>query len=59
MRMTTGHLAITGLAAGLAASVLLAAPANAQQFTLKLSQPTINDVTHEYFKRMKAGIEQR
>ena len=21
--------------------------------------PTINDVTHEYFKRMKAGIEQR
>jgi C4-dicarboxylate-binding protein DctP len=47
------------LAAGLAASVLLAAPATAQQFTLKLSQPTINDVTHEYFKRMKAGIEQR
>ena len=26
---------------------------------MKLSQPTINDVTYEYFKRMKAGIEQR
>jgi len=55
MRMTTGPLAI----AGLAASVLWAAPATAQQFTMKLSQPTINDVTHEYFKKMKAGIEQR
>jgi TRAP-type C4-dicarboxylate transport system substrate-binding protein len=55
MRMITGPLAI----AGLAASALVAAPATAQQFTMKLSQPTINDVTHEYFKRMKAGIEQR
>src|SRR5262245_59731729 len=55
MRMTTGPLAI----AGLAASVLVASPATAQQFTMKLSQPTINDVTHEYFKRLKAGIEQR
>src|SRR5262245_50208156 len=52
MRMITGPLAI-------AASVLLAAPAAAKQFTMKLSQPTINDVTHEYFKQMKAGIEQR
>src|SRR3954454_9706311 len=26
---------------------------------MKLSMPTINDVTYEYFKRMKAGIEQR
>ena len=33
--------------------------ASAQQFTMKLSQPTINDVTYEYFKRMKAGIEER
>src|SRR4051794_40692569 len=46
--------------AGLAMSGLLAAmPAGAQQFTMKLSMPTINDVTYEYFKRMKAGIEQR
>jgi TRAP-type C4-dicarboxylate transport system substrate-binding protein len=35
-----------------------AGPAHAQ-FTMKLSQPTINDVTYEYFKRLKAGIEQR
>jgi len=47
-------------AVGIVASgVLAAAPANAQQFTMKLSLPTVNDVTHEYFKRMKAGIEQR
>jgi len=48
------------IGAGLMAGGLLAAlPASAQQFTMKLSQPTINDVTYEYFKRMKAGIEQR
>src|SRR6201991_2779272 len=49
-------LATAGIVAG---SVLAAAPASAQQFTMKLSLPTVNDVTHEYFKRMKAGIEQR
>lgn len=42
-----------------AAGAVAAIPASAQQFTMKLSQPTINDVTYEYFKRMKAGIEQR
>ena len=48
------------LAAGmLTAGILAAIPASAQQFTMKLSLPTINDVVHEYFKRMKAGIEQR
>jgi C4-dicarboxylate-binding protein DctP len=36
-----------------------AAPASAQQFTMKISLPTINDVAHEYAKHMKAGIEQR
>jgi C4-dicarboxylate-binding protein DctP len=36
-----------------------AAPASAQQFTMKISLPTINDVSYEYAKRMKAGIEQR
>jgi C4-dicarboxylate-binding protein DctP len=45
---------------GLLVSGMLAAmPASAQQFTMKLSQPTINDATHEYFKRLKAGIEAR
>src|SRR6266496_2131630 len=46
-------------AAIVASGVFAAIPAKAQQFTMKLSQPTINDVTYEYFKRMKAGIEQR
>ena len=43
---------------GAAAMLMHAGPVRAQ-FTMKLSQPTINDVTYEYFKRMKAGIEQR
>jgi TRAP-type C4-dicarboxylate transport system substrate-binding protein len=48
------------ISAGLVAGGLLAAlPVSAQQFTMNLSMPTINDVTYEYFKRMKAGIEQR
>jgi C4-dicarboxylate-binding protein DctP len=33
--------------------------ANAQQFTMKLSQPTINDTTHEFYKALKAGVEAR
>ena len=33
-----------------AASVLAATPARAQQFTMKLSLPTINDVVYEYYK---------
>src|SRR5262245_42262217 len=33
--------------------------ASAQPFTMKISFPTINDVTHEYFKRFKAGVEER
>jgi TRAP-type transport system periplasmic protein len=56
MTMTTRRLAMIAVAAGV---VFTAAPASAQQFTMKLSQPTINDVTYEYFKRMKAGIEER
>lgn len=46
-------------AAAIGAFVGFATPAAAQQFTMKLSQPTINDVTHEYYKRLKAGVEQR
>ena len=56
MQMITRRSAVTGIAGSVLLSV---APARAQQFTMKLSQPTINDVTYEYFKRMKAGIEQR
>src|SRR5215510_260704 len=48
--------ALIAIAAG---SALAATPARAQQFTMKLSQPTINDVVHEYYKTLKAGVEAR
>src|SRR4051812_46337342 len=56
MNATSRRSIVAGLVAG---SLLSALPAGAQQFNMKLSMPTINDVTYEYFKRMKAGIEQR
>src|ERR1043165_10219837 len=56
MKATSRRLIVAGLLTG---SLFAALPAGAQQFTMKLSMPTINDVTYEYFKRMKAGIEQR
>ena len=56
MNALSRRLTMIGLLAG---GMLAAAPANAQQFTMKLSLPTINDVVHEYYKTMKAGIEQR
>lgn len=55
MLTTIGRIAI----AALLGTALFAAPASAQQFTMKLSSPTINDVVHEYFKAIKAGVEQR
>ena len=56
MHATICRLTATGLAAF---GVFAAATASAQQFTMKLSLPTINDVTHEYLKTIKAGIEKR
>lgn len=48
------------LAAMLCLGTLLGvAPAQSQQFTMKLSSPTINDSTHEYMKALKAGVEER
>ena len=49
----------TALVGVAATSILAMAAASAQQFTMKLSSPTINDVVHEYYKTIKAGIEQR
>jgi C4-dicarboxylate-binding protein DctP len=47
-------------AAGIAlASAFIISGASAQQFTMKLSSPTINDVVHEYYKTLKAGVEAR
>ena len=37
----------------------LRAAANAQQFTLKISSPTINDVSQEWAKVLTAGVEAR
>jgi TRAP-type C4-dicarboxylate transport system substrate-binding protein len=34
-------------------------PVQAQTFTMKLSSPTVNDVTHEWMKEFKAGVEAR
>jgi TRAP-type transport system periplasmic protein len=42
-----------------AAMLVLAGVANAQQFTMKLSSPTVNDAPHEWMKAFKAGVEQR
>jgi C4-dicarboxylate-binding protein DctP len=57
MNAITGRF---GLAlVGVVAIACLATAASAQQFTMKMSFPTINDVTHEYFKAIKAGVEQR
>ena len=44
---------------GLAAASALAPIASAQQFTMKLSLPTINDVVHEYYKTLKTEVEKR
>src|SRR5271165_7137700 len=57
------HAMIGRLSAALVGFTLLGVvaptPASAQQFTMKLSLPTINDVIHEYFKTLKAGVEAR
>lgn len=41
------------------AALLAASPALAQQFTMKLSTPTIDDVTVEWMKLFKTGVEER
>ena len=42
-----------------AALAACAVAAQAQQFTMKLSTPTINDVTQEWMNLFKAGVEKR
>src|SRR5450755_766238 len=42
----------------IAAVMLLAGAASAQQFTMKLSSPTVNDAPHEWMKAFKSGVEQ-
>src|SRR4051794_32097589 len=45
-------------AAVLAASLAVSAAA-AQQFTVKISSPTVNDLTNEWMKAFKTGLELR
>jgi TRAP-type C4-dicarboxylate transport system substrate-binding protein len=57
--MSTTHRGLSMAFGIIAASIIVSAPARAQQFTMKLSSPTINDVVHEYYKTLKAGVEAR
>ena len=53
-------LAMIGrLGLALVGIVLVMTSASAQTFTMKLSSPTINDVVHEYYKALMAGVEAR
>jgi TRAP-type C4-dicarboxylate transport system substrate-binding protein len=45
--------------AAIAVVAFFAGAASAQQFTMKLSSPTVNDAPHEWMKAFKAGVEQR
>ncbi|MFM9886170.1 MAG: TRAP transporter substrate-binding protein [Burkholderiales bacterium] len=49
----------TRAVAALAVSFGIGATANAQQFTMKISSPTTNDITTEWMRVMKAGVEGR
>jgi TRAP-type C4-dicarboxylate transport system substrate-binding protein len=54
------RIGIAALFATFVAALLNGVPAQAQQqFTMKLSSPTVNDVTHEWMKAFKAGVEGR
>src|SRR4249920_2925271 len=55
MKTTT----LGALAAALAAGAFAAGTVSAQQFTMKLSTPTVNDATVEWMKEFKAGVESR
>lgn len=51
--MRTARLIVAAVLAAFAGA------AAAQQFTMKLSTPTINDVSHEWMKVFKANVEKR
>src|SRR5882724_4376046 len=55
--MKSAFIATVG-AVVLATSLAVSA-AFAQQFTIKISSPTVNDITHEWMKAFKSGIEPR
>ncbi len=57
MKPILGRLGATVL--GIVTAGCLTASATAQPYTMKMSLVTINDVTHEYYKALKAGIDAR
>ena len=50
---------LTAVALSCALSCGIGVNANAQQFTMKISSPTTNDITTEWMRVMKAGVEGR
>ena len=50
---------ITRIMCGLVLAAFAVAPAAAQRFTMKLSSPSAGDVTAEWMKALKAGVEAR
>lgn len=50
---------IRALAVVVAAATACIVPAEAQQFTMKLSTPTVNDATTMWMEAFKAGVERR
>lgn len=53
------RLAITRLVTVLTICMFATSIASAQQFTMRISSPTINDVTQEWAKAFKEGVEAR
>lgn len=50
---------VSGTLAIVAAACALGAAAHAQTFTMKISSPTINDLTQEWAKEFKSAVESR
>ncbi len=50
---------LNATASAMLCAYLAVLPASAQQFTMKLSSPTVNDLTQEWMKEFKAGVEAR
>jgi TRAP-type C4-dicarboxylate transport system substrate-binding protein len=50
---------IRATSAAMLATSLAVSASSAQQFTIKISSPTVNDLTHEWMKAFKIGVETR
>jgi len=50
---------LNAMAGAMLCAYLAVLPASAQQATIKISSPTVNDLTHEWMKAFKSGVETR